>query len=164
MKNKKKYEALEKLEKSLKRKELYKFLLCSEKEYRLSGYQDPVFPRNNDYASLVYALNDYGLTHPEFISLLQNTIIKCLKEAKAGTVYNIVNIVRYQLIFQRKYENSIQFLTTDIYDNLRIAFIQNIETLKELKIYEGMLYENGLADAIKEWCESIYHEIGYKIL
>lgn len=158
------YEALEKLEKAMEKGELSKYLLCDSEEYMLSSYFEPNFSKMNDYLALVYALNDYGKIHLDFPSVLHNTILECLKNANVGVVYNILNIVRNQLLLERNKENSINFLSKDIYENLRSAILANYDMLKNCKLYEGERKQNGLADVIEKWNDDIYRTTGNKIL
>jgi len=158
-----KYEAYIKLEQALKNNELDSYLLAKP-GYRLSSYHDPNFPVMNDYKSLVVALNDYGKNHLGFDLKVTHSMINCLNLCTPGATYNIMQIIREQLILEEYNENSIKFINKEVYEKLRIAILKNNEFFNNYKEYEGKLYENGMNGALKQWSDEIYEKTGYKVI
>lgn len=107
------YEAYIKLEQAIKNNELASFLLAKP-GYWLSSYQDPSFPMNNDYRTLVVALNDYGKEHVGFDKNLHYTVLDCLNLETPGAAYNITQIIRHQLFLDDHGKNSISFIDEDV--------------------------------------------------
>ena len=157
------YEAYEKLEKAIMNNELEAYLLAMP-EYRLSSFSDPNFPIMNDYRTLVIALNDYGKLHPDFSADVRLAVLKCLERGTPGACYNILNIVREQLILEKNKANSIDFLDKEIYEKLKNIVQINKDFFENYKEYEGMLYSNGMNGAISKWDEEIYSYSGNRIM
>jgi len=93
----------------------------------IKNYHDPNFPVMNDYKSLVVALNDYGKNHLGFDLKVTHSMINCLNLCTPGATYNIMQIIREQLILEEYNENSIKFINKEVYEKLRIAILKNNE-------------------------------------
>lgn len=154
-----KNEAYDKLMISLERNELEDFLI-GKGHYRVYSPEEKFFNIMNNYQAIIFSLNEYGKSDNDFAKKLNESMINILERKKPGSTYSMCQLIRLQLILEKREKNSIEFIDDNLLLKLKESILENEEYFKNFKHYEGEGKENGMMDAINNWNKDLCLSIG----